>query len=276
MIIRVTSENKVTSENQTMSDAARLYGQSLPPAKHADSQEALRFARWFGEDRQATEVRPSDLEAYIESFGSNPTASARADALKGFLAYAHKQKILPERLVSHVRVRRSSSRSKGAVQTLASTQVQLTAEGKAALEKELEDLKAQRPRIAAELQAARADGDVRENAPLDAAREAQGQIEARIRELEPTLRHAVVADSSESGAARDRAHIGATVVIANLQTGAKLSYQLVNSAEARPGTGRLSVESPVGQAVVGKRVGDEVLVTAPSGLVRFKIESIEA
>ena len=267
---------KVTSENQSMSDAARLYGQSLPPAKHTDGQEALRFARWFGEDRAATEIRPSDLEAYVESFGSNPTSAARAEALKGFLAFAHKQKILPERLVSHVRVRRTATRTKGTVQTISSTQVQLTAEGKAALEKELEDLKAQRPRIAAELQAARADGDVRENAPLDAAREAQGQIEARIRELEATLRHAVVAEGGESGGSRDRAHIGSTVILANLQTGTKLSYQLVNAAEARPGTGRLSVESPVGQAVIGKRVGDEVRVTAPSGLVRFKIESIES
>jgi transcription elongation factor GreA len=152
--------------------------------------------------------------------------------------------------------------------------VQLTAEGKATLEQELEDLKAQRPRLAAELQAARADGDVRENAPLDAARETQGQIEARIRELEGTLRHAVVAD--DNGLPTDRASIGSNIVLANLQTGVEMAYQLVNAAEARPGTGRLSIESPVGQAVIGRRVGDEVSVSAPSGLVRFRIEKIEA
>jgi transcription elongation factor GreA len=264
----------VTTQNQTISDAARLFGQSLPPNKHSDGQEALRFARWFGEERAATEIRPVDLESYVESFGSNaPNAAQRADSLKIFLSFAHKQKILPERLVSHVRVRRTASRAKGPA--LTDDRVQLTAEGKASLERELQELLAQRPRIAEELHNARADGDVRENAPLDAAREAQGQLEARIRELEGTLRRSVVVED-QGGAAADRAHIGCTVVISNVTSGSKMSYQLVAAAEARPGTGRLSVESPVGQAVMGKRVGDEVQVTAPSGLVRFKIEAIEA
>jgi len=88
------------------------------------------------------------------------------------------------------------------------------------------------------------------------------------------LRNAVV-EEQPSGGASDRAHVGSNVVIANLMTGARLSYQLVNVAEARPGTGRLSIESPVGQALVGKRVGDEVQVAAPSGVVRFRIEAIE-
>jgi transcription elongation factor GreA len=256
-----------------MSDVARLFGQSLPPERHPDSQEALRFARWFGENRAATEIRPSDLEAYVESFGTNaPNAAQRADALKYFLTFAHKQKILPERMVSHVRVRRTAARSRGLSQPDTAEQVQLTPEGKASLERELEELRAQRPRMAAELHAARADGDVRENAPLDAAREAQGQLEARIRELEATLRRAIVVEDQSSG---DRARIGSNIVIANIQTGARMSYQLVAAAEARPGTGRLSVESPVGQAVLGKCVGDEVQVAAPSGTVRFRIESID-
>lgn len=258
-----------------MSDAARLFGQSLPPEKHPDSQEALRFARWFGEERAAVEIRPADLEAYVESFGSHaPNAAQRADSLKGFLSFAHKQKILPERLVSHVRVRRTVSRARGKALSAAADQVQLTAEGKIALEKELQELLSQRPHMAQELHDARADGDVRENAPLEAAREAQGQLEARIRELENTLRRAVVVEE-EPGAPADRAHIGSNVVIANVQSGAKMSYQLVAAAEARPGTGRLSVESPVGRAILGKRVGDEVQVVAPSGQVRFRVESIE-
>ena len=120
---------KVTNENHSMSDAARQFGQSLAPAKHLEGQEALRFARWFGDERKATDLRPADLEAYVETIGANsPNASVRADALKGFLAYCHKQKILPERMVSHVRVRRSSVR-RGASQIEAAQQLQLTAEG---------------------------------------------------------------------------------------------------------------------------------------------------
>jgi transcription elongation factor GreA len=265
----------VTNENHTISDAARLFGQSLPPDKHPDGQEALRFARWFGEERPAVQIRPSDLEAYVESFGSHaPNAAQRADSLKGFLSYAHKHKILPERLVSHVRVRRTVSRARSNSLTDTTDQVQLTAEGKLALEKELEDLIAQRPQMAEELHNARADGDVRENAPLEAAREAQGQLEARIRELEGTLRRAVVVE--EDHAPGDRARIGSNVIISNVQTGTAMTYQLVAAAEARPGTGRLSVESPVGRAVLGKRIGDEVQVQAPSGTVRFKVDKIES
>jgi transcription elongation factor GreA len=266
----------VTSDNHTISDAARLFGQSLPPEKHPDGQEALRFARWFGDERLATEIKPSDLENYVESFGSHaPNAAARADSLKGFLSFAHKQKILPERMVSHVRVRRTVSRARGNALADATDQIQLTAEGKQALENELEGLVAQRPEMARELQAARADGDVRENAPLEAAREAQGQLEARIRELEATLRRAVVVeDGGTEGPGRAR--IGSNVEISNIQTGAKMTYQLVAAAEARPGTGRLSVESPVGKAILGKRVGDEVQAEAPSGLVRFKLNKIDS
>jgi transcription elongation factor GreA len=269
----------VANETRSITDAARHFAHSLPPAKHQEGQEALRFARWFGEERNATELRPSDLENYVETFGATaPNAIARADALKSFLSFAHKQGILPERLVSHVRVRRPTARQRaiGAGGGAQALEVRLTEAGKAALEEELQSLIAERPRIARDLHDARADGDVRENAPLDAAREAQGQMEARIRELEGMLRHAVVVEEDNGGEGRDSARIGCQVVLHNIATGAELSYQLVNAAEARPGTGRLSVESPVGQALVGRRAGDEVQVTAPSGIVRFRIESITA
>jgi transcription elongation factor GreA len=261
-----------------MSAAARQFADSLPPDKHPEGQEALRFARWFGDQRTASEIRPVDIESYVETFGANsPNAGVRADALKNFLAYAHKQKILPERYVSHVRVRRTQTRGVRMSSTSAAAPtVSLTTAGKEALESELEELKGQRPRIALELREARADGDVRENAPLDAAREAQGQLEARIREIENLLRMAVVEDNGAASSDNGVARVGSNVVISNMATGAKLSYQLVNPAEARAGTGRLSADSPVGQAVMGKRAGDEVEVVAPSGIIRFRIDSIEA
>lgn len=265
----------VANESPSITDAARLFAQSLPPAKHQESQEALRFARWFGEARAATDIRPSDLESYVETFGATATnASARADALKLFLAFAHKQSILPERLVSHVRVRRPTAR-RGAAGAVKAPEVRVTAEGRQTLEDELAKLKAERPRVAAELHAARADGDIRENAPLDAAREAQGQMEARIRELEGLLRHAVIVENESDRTTGDAATIGCKVVIANLSTGVQMSYQLVNAAESRQGAGRLSVESPVGQAIFGHRIGDEVEVSAPSGKIRFRVEAIE-
>lgn len=266
----------VTNENYTIIQAVRQFGDSLPPERHPDRQEAMRFARWFGEERPATDIRPSDLEGYVETFGATaPNAPARADSLKSFLAYAHKHKILPERLVSHVRVRKAAGRAKlsssGSQQIV---EVRITSEGRANLASELDQLISQRPQIAEELRAARADGDVRENAPLDAARENQGKVEARIRELEAMLRQAVIVDNVETDD-NSSAHVGCSIVLSNMATGAQLSYQLVNPAEARGGTGKLSVESPVGQAVVGRRAGDEVQVQAPSGIVRFRIDRIE-
>jgi transcription elongation factor GreA len=184
---------------------------------------------------------------------------------------------MAERMVSHVRLRRQGPKGKAVAAVDQRPEVKLTLEGKAALEQELDALKAERPRIAAELRAARADGDISENAPLDAAREAQAHLEARIRDLEATLRQAVIDDGGGVApeTSGDAARIGCSVVICNLATGTQLTYQLVNAVEARPGTGRLSVESPVGQALVGRRVGEEVQVAAPSGTVRFRIESVQ-
>jgi transcription elongation factor GreA len=89
------------------------------------------------------------------------------------------------------------------------------------------------------------------------------------------LRNAVIVDENNNGANESgTCRVGSNVVIANVTTGAQLSYQLVNPAEARAGTGRLSVQSPVGQALLGHRAGDEVEVSAPSGKIRFRIETI--
>ena len=259
---------------QTASGAARKFAETLAPAKEKHAHEALRFARWFGEERPIADVEPLDLEAYVEkSFASAPDAADRGDALKSFLSFAHKQKLMPERLVTHVRVRKANGARSGTRTVDQRPQVQLTAEGLSALSAELETLKGQRPKIAADLHDAMADKDFRENAPLDAAREAQGQMEARIRDLEATLRNATVLSEHGGG---DAAKVGSNIIISNLATGTQLTYMLVSSREAKPGAGRLSVESPVGQALVGRRTGEEVEVQAPSGTVRFRIEKVEA
>jgi transcription elongation factor GreA len=271
--IRIES---VVSESATVSDAARRFAQGLPPDQHQQIQEAFRFARWVGEERAVADIKPPDVEAYVESFGSNaPNANSRAEALKSFLTYAHKQKLMPERLVTHVRVRRTAVTRARAEQLIQQEKqaVALTAEGLQALTQELESLKSQRPRIALDLRDAMADKDFRENAPLDAAREAQGQLEGRIRELEQTLRNAVVISDNSQG---DVAQIGSTVVLQNVSSGSKLTYLLVSAREARPNEGRLSVESPVGNAVVGRRAGDEIEVSTPSGAIRFKVENVTA
>lgn len=262
----------MTLDNPSMNEAARAFAHWLPPQKHQDSQEALRFARWYGNEKATGDLRPVDIEQYVETFGlHSPNASARADSLKAFLTYAHKQNMTASKLVSHVRVRRPAGSKRASAAGQEQQEVRLTSEGLATLRSELEGLVAKRPHLAEEIRHARVDGDVRENAPLEAARETQGKVEARVRELEAMIRLAVVVENDESGG--DIARVGSNVVISNLTTGAQLTYQIVNAAEAR-GPGRLSYESPVGQAVVGHKVGDIVEVAAPSGVIRFKIEEV--
>jgi transcription elongation factor GreA len=264
----------VVNDNLTVSDAVKHFANSASTGKHADVQEAMRFARWLGEDKRMADIHAPDVEAYVTSFGLNsPNAANRAESLKSFLNHAHKNKLMTEKLVSHVRVRRAGPKTRSQAREIEEQpQVHMTKEGRAALEAELEDLKGRRPRIAQELRDAMADKDFRENAPLDAARETQGQMEARIREIEATLRHAVTVEA-EGG---EVAGVGSNVVLSNMASGTKLSYLLVSSAESRPTAGRLSVASPVGQAIVGHRAGDEIEVQAPSGRVRFRIDSVES
>jgi hypothetical protein len=127
----------MVSNNPSINEAARAFAQALPPEKHHDSQEALRFARWYGEDKPAIDLRPVDIELYVETFGvHSPLASARAESLKIFLAFAHKQNITSSRLVSHVRVRRPAGAKRAAAAASAREQqeIRLTSEGKAALQ----------------------------------------------------------------------------------------------------------------------------------------------
>jgi transcription elongation factor GreA len=144
----------------------------------------------------------------------------------------------------------------------------VTLDGLAALERELEDLKGRRPEIAEQLRAAMADKDFRENAPLDAARDAQAHLEARIRAIEDQLRHAVIIDPDQKGG---RANVGSTVRVMNLKVGREQTFHLVSPNEVDPSNGKISVESPVGQAVINHGVGDEVTVRAPSGELQLRV-----
>jgi transcription elongation factor GreA len=120
-----------------------------------------------------------------------------------------------------------------------------------------------------------ADKDFRENAPLDAARNEQAHLEARIREIDATLRRAVILD--QAGATPgDVSQIGDVVTIKDLRTGSEKSYTLVNSDEVRSGQGKISIASPVGKAVYQRHAGEEVEVEAPSGTFRVRIESIKS
>ena len=150
----------------------------------------------------------------------------------------------------------------------------MTVQGARALEEELAHLtKVRRPALSQAIAEARELGDLKENAEYHAAREEQGMVEARIRDIEGRLQHAVVIDVTtipHSG----KVIFGTTVDIANCETDETLTYQIVGEDEADIKIGKLSVSSPIARALVGKEEGDVVAVKTPSGLVEYEIVEV--
>lgn len=150
----------------------------------------------------------------------------------------------------------------------------LSKEGFEKLDKELRDLKTRgRKEIAEEISEARAKGDLSENAEYDAAKEAQGHLEKRIAELENTLATASIID--ERNIDDTKAYLLSTVTILNKNTNKEMKYTLVSKDEADFKAGKISVDSPIGQAILGKEVGDVVNVKVPAGKLTLEIKKIE-
>jgi len=149
----------------------------------------------------------------------------------------------------------------------------LTQEGRERLINELEHLKGDKRRqIARDLAEARAHGDLSENAEYDAAKEAQALNEKKIAQLEESLAGARVID--EEAMPKDQALIGARVTVFDEDTGEEYDYILVAEEESDFDTGRISVDSPVGKALLGHKVGEEVDVQVPAGTITYVIRRI--
>jgi len=148
----------------------------------------------------------------------------------------------------------------------------LTPEGKQQLEEELAHLtEVRRPQVAARLKAAIEDGDLTENAGYDEAKREQGFVEGRIRELQSILANAqILGDDADT----DRVSVGCRVTVVEGE-GAPETYHIVGVVEADPSRGRISYESPLGRALLGRSVGDRVEVQTPGGLLRFRITDIQ-
>jgi transcription elongation factor GreA len=152
--------------------------------------------------------------------------------------------------------------------------VYLTKERLVELEKELQDLKTNgRKEIAAKIAEARAHGDLSENAEYDAAKEEQGLFELKISKLESILSRARIIEPSQFP--DGQIHILSKVKIKNIKTQKIFDYHLVSPEEADFQAGKISVTSPVGQGLMGAKVGDKVNVKAPAGVLEFEILSIE-
>lgn len=153
--------------------------------------------------------------------------------------------------------------------------VPMTVAGAERLRAELNELKSERrPRIIQAIADAREHGDLRENAEYHAAREQQSFCEGRIKEIEGKLADAEVIDV-RAIPATGRVIFGTTVTLLNLETDASVVYQIVGEDEADVRAGRISVGSPIARAIMGKEVGDEIVVKAPAGDIEYEIEAVE-
>ena len=149
----------------------------------------------------------------------------------------------------------------------------LTYAGLRALEQELEDLKVvKRKEVAQKIKEAREQGDLSENAEYDAAKDEQRDIEARIEELENILKNVEVVDEDEVDL--DRINVGCAVKVYDITFDEEVDFKIVGSTEANSLEGKISNESPVGHALIGKTVGDVVDVETQAGLMQFKVLEI--
>ena len=153
--------------------------------------------------------------------------------------------------------------------------VPMTTQGMEKLKEELSHLKnTRRPEITAAIAEARAHGDLKENAEYHAARDQQGLVEARVRDIEHKLSHAQVIDVT-TVKADGKVVFGATVHMVDVTTDANIQYQIVGDDEADIKVQKISVNAPIARALIGKFEGDEVEVTTPNGTLVYEIAKIE-
>jgi transcription elongation factor GreA len=150
--------------------------------------------------------------------------------------------------------------------------VPMTPAGSEKLRAELVRLKEERPKISREIGIARDHGDLSENAEYHAAKERQGMVEARIKDIEDKLARAEVIDPAKLSGSLVR--FGATVTLTNLDTDDEVTYQIVGADEADINAGTISISAPLARALIGKNLGDEVTVKLPGGTRNYEIGEV--
>ena len=276
-----TSEAPETTQEEqailSLNEAFQTYVRQMPKdTKKAAQPEIAKFVRWVGPTRLIDTIIPSEIGEYNEIFGAKTAtrdATERLSAVKLFLTFLKKKDHIEVNLAQHLRLRKSRSAASKAVSMVDSTRsVSLTQSGYNEMTKQLIALNEERIKIVEDIQRAAADGDVRENAPLEAAREAQGMTIGKIQELEATLKVAVIIDAKSQDS--NRVHIGSKIELTETTSNKTVKYQLVEPNEANPLASKISIVSPVGSAILGHKIGEDVKVKTPSGQQVYTISKI--
>lgn len=243
-------------------------------------QEILRFIDWYGRDRKIHDLSPSLVEEYAREFSQRGAdAQKRLVPVKEFFVFLRKKDWIEINLSVHLRASRPRRTGTGRQTTAADSQSsgpRLSQEGYERLVDELEKYKVEKVKADEEVREAMAGKDFRENAPLDAAKERQGFVAAKIRELESEVASAQILSGDVDTNSGKRVVVGSSITIKDVGSGKVINYTLVDKREADVKSGKISTVSPVGQALLDKTVGDTVEITVPRGIMSFLIEKIGA
>ncbi len=270
-------ESATETAPATLFDVLTEYLETLTPADHNTRGTYVRkYVDYAGGDFQVSLLTGARVELYAESQikASDPRAADRVAALKAWFVYLKKKSYTEKNLGVHIRVRKSSARGakRAPVVEHEEALIEMTEDGLESLKHELDELNGSVSGLVEAVALAREDKDFRENAPLDAAREAMVFNQQRRREVEETLKRAVVVDARAdvSGASS----VGSIVQVRRLDDDLEVAYQLVSAHEADAAEKKISIDSPVGKELLGRRAGDQVSVYAPKGVIEFEIKSV--
>jgi transcription elongation factor GreA len=259
----------------SLGEGAALFLATLATAQREASQpEVYKFARWYGWERPFGGLAPPDVSSYAEQISLSDTDYAqKLRMVKDFLAFGKKSGWSQTNLATHLKTRKGKGGTKPAAGHRRREVASLTQQRYDELTAELDGLKKRSRELVKEIQRAAADKDFRENAPLAAAREERGYVEGRIKELEETLKAAVILEEKKEPAIKTG--VGDTVVINDLSSGEELRYTIVDPREVDASRGKISMASPMGKALIGRRSGDSVEITVRAGKLQYRIERIE-
>ena len=268
----------VTPPNYSFGEALSQYVAAKKNGKKSmdGHQDIGKFIAWVGRERMIRELTPSEVADYAQQAGLGGSESAQRIApVKAFLTFLKEQGWVATSLAPHLRIPRSRKNSSSS-KTTANDNVgaQLSKEGYQRLQTQLEEWKGERVKVVEDIKLAMEDKDFRENAPLDAAKERQGLIESKIRELESGLSTAEIIGPGSKRTKHVKVVVGSKVSLKDTSSGRQVSYTLVDVREADVAAGRISTASPVGQALLNRTVGDTITINVPKGTLHYTVQKI--
>ncbi len=264
-----------TSQNPSLGEAATSFLATLPAKEGEAGQQAIYgFVRWYGWERPFAELTPREVADYAAQLSSLHTSYLKnVEMVRAFLAYARKQGWNKVNLAAQLKPKKAKSTLPSPSKRKLPPPTSLTQQGYDKLKAEIAQLKSRREKVIEDIRRAAADKDFRENAPLDAAREERGHLEGRIMELEAILKSATVI--AERKQAAPSVSVGNSILLRDKASGEELRYTIVSPREVDPTKGKISSNSPIGKAVIGRSQGDIVEITAPAGKLRYQLVQIE-